>query len=78
MDTALYIKREWSPYYFIRDYEKGDVKLWRIKFRMDPNKSNTKTTVNILSFQTANSKDVYAMDRKRRKEYKTVLEQLFR
>lgn len=77
MDSTLYIKTESFPYYFIRDFTNGEVKLWRIRFRIVPNKKNTKCTITIVSFQVPKEKDVYSMDRKERKQYKQALEQLF-
>jgi hypothetical protein len=77
MDTTLFIKTESVPYYFIRDYEAGNIKLWRIKFLLKPDKKNAKSSITILSFQTANSDDASSMSRNRRKAYKRVFEQLF-
>jgi hypothetical protein len=78
IDSTLFIRRESFPYYLIQGYEAGEIKLWRIKFRMEPNKKNTKTTITVESFQTANSADASGLDKKRRKIYRQFLEQLFR
>lgn len=77
-DSTLYVRWEGPPFYIIPFYQSDDGEIRNIRFTLTERKNGARTVIRIETFRKDGLASYYYMDKKTKKAFRNIFEELFR